>query len=780
MARTSPIITFGAYDALGMKQDSSVSCNVALQTWSKLNDLKLHGVFNTYPYATFEPDYWMLDGSFKIKPADETNIHAGIMGTVQSNSAGVFVSAPVLTVTFGSVHSTDGLILQFDGYSGDWCNSITVAYYDASNVLIRSDNYAPSAALFSAAQVVANFKKIIITFNSMNKPYRYFRLLDIDYTLGTYFSGTEIKSCNVVEEINPPAVELPFDTCDFRLFSDNPQLSIMVPAGGYTLLQNRQPVYIYEQVNNTVFFMGKFFIDKWENLSEKEISIHAIDQIGILDTVKYIGAWPSYIDTATTFLAMSLGVAGYSYALDASLAGARVEGLLLSGTYRNALHQMCLAIGAYATCSRSSTINILPIELASNISTQDFTITKSEKSISQSLTLKPFVTGVEVVSHNYGLDDVKTRYIYGPTYVTAPATLVIQFSEVVYSGWSGTVTGATVVSYDNINYILTLSVTVDGNVSVTVPEMNDVTTLKGIYNGALPVGAEKNIFKVANGVFIGTSILDVTTQRLYDYYQQRYAQKTRLYASQISVGNSVLIDSLSGYRIIGVAEKVNINLSGGFIVDAQIVGDAIANSPIVNERNTGINSGGTPQATISASVQVDSHLNRLLIVFISVRAYHFVTSITYGSQIFTLLQSEQYSTGNNPRIEMWYLVAPTVGTANVTINLTGADYVEASVLGFYNVLQSSSFRSWASGNGARTPASVYPVENASNDLVIDGIAYFGATATPLGTGHTTLATITSDGTWKLSVGQKAGGGSASLAWTVPSAWAHIAAAIKVG
>ena len=122
MARTSPIITFGAYDALGMKQDSSVSCNVALQTWSKLDDLKLHGVYNTYPYATFEPDFWLLDGSFKIKPADETNVHAGIMGTVQINSAGVFASAPVLTVTFGSVHSTDGLILQFDGYSGDWCS----------------------------------------------------------------------------------------------------------------------------------------------------------------------------------------------------------------------------------------------------------------------------------------------------------------------------------------------------------------------------------------------------------------------------------------------------------------------------------------------------------------------------------------------------------------------------------------------------------------------------------------------------------------------------------
>jgi len=774
MARTSPVICFGAYNALGYKQDSSLSCSVALQTWSKLNDLKLHGVFNTYPYATFEPDYWMLDGSFKIKPADETGIHAGIMGTVQSNSAGVFASTPALTITFGSVHNTDGLILQFDVYSGDWCNSITVAYYDASNALITTHNYAPSAALFSVAQVVTAFKKIIITFNSTNKPFRYLRLLDIDYTLGTYFSGTEIKACSVVEEINPVSVEMPFNTCEFRLLTDNPQFSIIAPAGGYALLQQRQPVYVYEIVDGVVVLIGKFFVDKWNNLSEKEISISAKDMIGVMDTMSYIGIWAQTPETVSTFLTNELLTPmGISHSLDASFTSVALRGILLSGSRRHALQQLCISIGAYATCARSEVVNILPVKIISSSTNYDYVITAAEKSSKQEVQLKPLVTGLEIVSHSFSLDSVKTKYIYGPVVVTAPATLVIEFSELIYS-LTGTVTGATVVSF--VNNILTLSVTVTGTVSVTVPEIVDAQNLYK-YHNTVPPSVALNILKISDAIFITDANAQADVTKIYGYYVRRYIQKTRLYAHLIKVGDTARIATVNNKHIVGAVEKMKIDLSGGFVSDVDIVG--LVGDPLVHERSTGAGNGATPMSTASVSHQVDNHGQRLLVALIAVRAYQSVTSVTFGAQSFIKYADVQAGTSNNPRAELWYLIAPNIGTSTVTVTLTGADFVEAAILGFHNADQVSPLGIVATAHAlSGNPSASAPAD--SGDIVIDVISYAGTSATQ-GAGQTLLGTLTSDGNWKLSASKEPGSSpSISMDWTNPAngAWAQIAVAVK--
>ncbi|MTV80943.1 hypothetical protein GM546_13970, partial [Streptococcus pneumoniae] len=65
--------------------------------------------------------------------------------------------------------------------SNDFANDITIAYYDDADTLIRSDAYIPTTWEFSTGQAVADFKKIIVTFNSTKKPYRYLRVTAVDY-----------------------------------------------------------------------------------------------------------------------------------------------------------------------------------------------------------------------------------------------------------------------------------------------------------------------------------------------------------------------------------------------------------------------------------------------------------------------------------------------------------------------------------------------------------------------------------------------------------------------
>jgi hypothetical protein len=61
-------------------------------------------------------------------------------------------------------------------------------------------------------------------------------------------------------------------------------------------------------------------------------------------------------------------------------------------------------------------------------------------------------------------------------------------------------------------------------------------------------------------------------QRIYDYYQQRYLQKVKLFAPLAQPGDVALIDTLYNQQIRGVIEKMSADLANGFTVQAEITG----------------------------------------------------------------------------------------------------------------------------------------------------------------------------------------------------------------
>ena len=61
-------------------------------------------------------------------------------------------------------------------------------------------------------------------------------------------------------------------------------------------------------------------------------------------------------------------------------------------------------------------------------------------------------------------------------------------------------------------------------------------------------------------------------QLVFDYYSQRYVQNVRLFSPEIHVGSSVESDTFQSKQIGGIVEKMDMNLSGGFLVDTEIIG----------------------------------------------------------------------------------------------------------------------------------------------------------------------------------------------------------------
>jgi hypothetical protein len=601
---TSPIVVLVNQDALTIKADATFALTTGtLQSFSDLTDLA-DAVPQINPYATLEPDFWLLDGNYKIKPS--TAVRVGLMTTDMSSDnvigGGDFDPGPILTITFGSVHSTtNGLTLYFSEYTNDWCTFITVAFYDAANALIRTDNYTPTSAEFSTNQAVSDFKKITIKFVVTNGLYRYARLTGIDFDDLVTWSGSEIKAARVVESINPLSVELPMNTMDLTLFSADGDFSIVDPAGLYANLQYKEPLDVYENLNGEIVYIGRFYLDEWESQSENLAVFKAFDAIGILEGLEFMGGWWTYnlsgqpVIDIEDFLDRVFEDVGFTYELDASFSSAVLNGYLPITTCREALQQALISLGAYATCARSSTVLIKPFELASDLSSYDYVLTGANKGLNSPVNQRPLVTGVEVVGHVFQYRTIRDPAVYGSDLeVIFSQTLTVGQHKIIFDKAYASnlvLTGATVVEPNlvidqAVNYLI-VSVAVQGTVTIEVEaDTYDEAKKISVLNPSLPASSQKNIIQITNanfvfapsggGTYTSLSNYGTVAQRVYDYYEQRHLQETKLFGHPLKVGDSVLISTQSSRQIKGIVERMTTDLAGGFVSDVEIIGVVVA------------------------------------------------------------------------------------------------------------------------------------------------------------------------------------------------------------
>lgn len=559
--KTSPRVSFGLY-ALDIKQDSTPNAS-GQQDFSNVADLRNDNA-TKLPYITYEPDYWLLDGKYKILPTNYAAVHVGLVSSEMSDQNGVFETAPFLIVYFSQEHSSDGLTLRFQQESDDYASLIRVIYFDASDSVIMDTFYEIESWEFSAIFSVENFKKISITFLKTSKPYRYLRLTGIDYGQLLYFDAEDIKEASIIEELDFLSAEVRYNTFNLKLYSKDEEFNILNPTGLYASLQQRQPLAVHEIVDNTTVFLGQFYLSEWENLTDTETQFTCLDLVGVLDTLAPYkgGIWLSGINLEDLVQAIMEEIQ-VPYDLDVNLYGTVIKGWLPICTYREALQQIAFAAGAYVTCSRSSTINIHKTKIAF-AETAAQHIGNDSKGIDSPIKLKSQVTGVEVTAHNYVvISEVKELYNGS----LGAGLHEIQFSEPVHDL---SVTGAT-ISASGTNYAI-LNVASAGTVVLTGQAYADTTKVFSHYMGWLSSTVKPNILRVKDATLVNTSNGQAVTDRIYDYHTQRYIQKTKLFSPSAAVGDiiSTATKQADTQLICGV-EKMDINLLG-FVVDTEMTG----------------------------------------------------------------------------------------------------------------------------------------------------------------------------------------------------------------
>lgn len=497
--RTKTAISFGLVD-VAAKPDSTFTADDK-QSFVDMQQLK-HDELEIRKFATLEKDYFRLDGTFELFPDDPAEHDFGLWSSSMSSKSSEFVNPVVLTIEFTEPHSSLGLTFTFHESTDDYCNNLNIKWYGGSNNLLSDVNFSPDSTVYFVDNAIEGYKKIVVTFYSTNKPYRYLKLSQLDFGQIKLFTGRDLISANVLEEIDPISSELRINTLNFTLYSGDAEFSILNPLGIFSRLQQRQPLKVFEYLDGVKKGMGTYYLDEWENEDEYNINMTGIDLVGVIDGTDFAGGTYNNV-AAGVIIAEIMTSANAEYELDSSLAGKMLSGIIPVCTHREALQQVVFAIGGIVDCSRTHKIKIYPMPtvLSGHIG-------KDRKFEGHKLKLKPLVTGVEVTAHNY----------------------------------------------------------VNGE---------DNPQIFGVYNINLAPGDKENILKVEEATLVSNSNALEVAQRVYDYYQLRHQDEGEILLQDEENGQLVEISSLHNQQIQGIVEKLDINLTGGFIANATITGGPV-------------------------------------------------------------------------------------------------------------------------------------------------------------------------------------------------------------
>ncbi len=200
--------------------------------------------------------------------------------------------------------------------------------------------------------------------------------------------------------------------------------------------------------------------------------------------------------------------------------------------------------------------------------------------------------------------------------------------------------------------------------------------------------------------------------------------------------------------------------------NATITFDAASNGTVDND------------TTITISHTVANQNDRIMIVGVSYSSTATVT-VAFGSQSLASLGIRAGGTG---AIQMFYLLAPTVQTANVVVTFSGARSGVAGVTSWYNVDQLDPLGSQVNDAGTSAGPATVTVISATGEVVVDTAMCRNSVQTlTVGASQTERWNAVDGGTNTRGAGSnEAGAASVTMSWTLGAScnWAIMAVPLK--
>lgn len=363
-------VIYGVYDLTG--KSSTTPSTTDKQSFSNVSDT-LVGVTDFTRYSTLERNHWLLDGNTRLFPNDTSKRRWAWWSQSQSNDEGTFENTPTLVYTWNENHTSIGLQLVF----GEPVLEFRVNWYNEAGTLIDTYTYTNedyNNKEYRIEHGVQNYRKIEIevlkTF-----PNHYAKIYSISFGL-EFVWNNEIINVSVDESVSPTAQEIQSNQTVVSINDIEQNYNKYNPQNRLVYLQEgqRMEVQTIVSVNGVNEFvpLGVFYLTSWGNPTEYTAEFVANDLIMKLEG-QYLRS--KYYENATAETIIEDLFDDYNLYVDNDaqyVIADNVKEVLLTGyipviSYREALQQICFALGAICKVNRYGKIYIYRLEDADTV-----------------------------------------------------------------------------------------------------------------------------------------------------------------------------------------------------------------------------------------------------------------------------------------------------------------------------------------------------------------------------------------------------------------------------
>lgn len=513
---------------------------------------------------------WVLDGKNPVAKAPYK--FPLILG--QSGADCTFSVNPMIDITFGEKHSSNGITLYFH----EDLPKFTVTYKQ-NGTTISEKAYTANKYEFFCYVGCEGYDEILITFTKTTQPYRAVLVSYILYGSDLIFDAENIMSASLSERVDVTGATIPYNTLSIKINDSDNQLNPQNDNGAWKFIQSGQQLDAYETVDDVEVPLGTFYIDSWE-YKDASATFSCVSPIGLLDK-KVFGGWMSTVGYSASTLMEEIFAEGdfADYDIAEDFDTINVVGVIPRMSIRDALQQVAFAVGGVVDDSRGSTIKVYKPDR-----NMDSTVTRSRKFHGKSSAqLDEYINAVSITATKYIQKPDREEIYKG----TISGEITIEFTEPIASPVGTNCT----VTLNTPPFSITVTPT-DPTQDVVVEayryDTSDFTITESVEAepGQTPRTKEYSGLSVYN-----SALLHVLAKDLLEHHRLRQTSEMEYLCGIEKVGEWVGVeDTVEAFKTaITMIESQDINLTGGFIAKAKCRGYSTVTTPLYEMGNEELN-----------------------------------------------------------------------------------------------------------------------------------------------------------------------------------------------
>lgn len=259
------ILDNAAYDDYSVSVTSAAEISRIDQLTDKIRSM-------SHRYATFEKDYWRLDGSFYAPPRPNVgDEQLGWWSDEICGPDGVFAIPQVVRFDFGEEFNSMGLTIHFDAMAKEYAADFDINVYRSDGTPVASKQVRGNTkTTYTWIQGLDNYGRIEITVLRWANPYRRARIAEVDFGVVQVYESDKLIKVSLIEQMNVVGDQLPANEIKFTIDNSSREFNILNPEGFYRFLKERQEVSLsigveiaedeYEYVS-----MDKYYLVEWQS-----------------------------------------------------------------------------------------------------------------------------------------------------------------------------------------------------------------------------------------------------------------------------------------------------------------------------------------------------------------------------------------------------------------------------------------------------------------------------------------------------------------------------------